>query len=251
MDLPARNPSIEIRRRISCFRLIPCLLACLLLWGCAGLNPGQKAATLLPPDAAVWLEPGEQTKPSAAIYDEARSIPRASGTMVVYHVLRHMRKNFSYNRSYSGAMFTRPCTELFERRVLGGCSDYALVELMLLRVMGVPARLVITANLDWIQRYKKDSISMTTGHTYIEAFIGGKWYLVDPTYFELYDDFDLNNSWYPRKQVFCMRGRDFWEMGIRDIEDLDRIMRKLALEFDETYAEPRYLLIYRVPKNVP
>jgi hypothetical protein len=44
-----------------------------------------------------------------------------------------MRRSFSFNRSYSGAMFTQPCAELFERRILGGCSDYALVELMLLR----------------------------------------------------------------------------------------------------------------------
>ena len=226
-------------------------LACLLFSGCAGLNPKQKAAAPLTPDVAVWLLAGEQTKPNAAIYAEARAIPWASGTRLIYQVLRHMRKHFTFNGSYNGAMFTRSCNELFENRMLGGCSDYALVELMLLRALHIPARVVITANLDWIERYKEDGLSMTTGHTFIEAFIDGKWYLVDPTYFELYDEYDLNNPFYPRKQVFCMRGRDFWDMGIRDIEDLDCIMRKLALEFDGSFVEPRYARVFTVPKDVP
>jgi transglutaminase-like putative cysteine protease len=139
-------------------------------------------------------------------------------------------------------MFTRTADQLFKDKVLGGCSDFALAEVALFRALEIPSRLVITANVDWILRYKKDPLYLTTGHVFIEVYLEDRWYLVDSTYRFLFSGYNRELKSYPRREYLCVKGVDYWEMGFAEVASFIEVAGELANRFQEDwYKDPDYI----------
>ena len=147
---------------------------------------------------------------------------------------------FSYDRWLNSKRFLRTADELYQVRVLGGCSDYALVEISMFRALGIPSRMVMTASVDWIYQYRQDDLTMVHGHSFIEVFLERRWYLVDTTFRWFFSEYDPGLPSYPHGEYLCRRGKDFWDMGIKGPDDLDRVMRNLALKYAGDFKEPSY-----------
>jgi transglutaminase-like putative cysteine protease len=194
----------------------------------------------LPVDAACWLKGGEQSIITQRIEAEAGKIYGKNRRERLFRAMRHVWQYFSYDRWLNALKFTRTADELYENRVLGGCSDYALAEIAMFRALGIPSRIVVTANVDWIYQYRQDDLAMAEGHSFIEVFLEDRWYLVDSTYRWLFSDYDPGRPSYPHGEYFCRRGKDFWYMGLKDGEDLDRILGERALNYPEDFEDPGY-----------
>ena len=232
---------------------IACSLALLTLSSCAGTTGAHKpleAADFnqytdspIPAEASVWLLAGKQTRPGPAIADAANRITGRNRRERLYRAVDYIWSTVRYERGLNSAMLSQTAEELIEEQKLGGCADYALAQVALFRAVGIPAQVVLTANVNWMQSYKKNDLIMTTGHVFIEVYLENRWYLVDPTYRFLYPHYDRTSKSYPRGEYFVMRGKDYWELGLIDMPTLVDVFHARALSFGrEWYQEPAYAI---------
>ena len=189
----------------------------------------------LPIDVSDWLEYGKQSEITPVISVIASQISGLNRRERLYKAIDYIHKNFVYDNWYSDKAFTRTADELFKSRILGGCSNFALVAVTIFRVLEIPSRIVLTANVDWMLAYRKNNLLISTGHVFIEAYLEDQWCLVDPTYRIIFSDYDPNLSSYPRREYFCLRGKDYWELGITDVSKLNEVMENTARIFKEEY----------------
>lgn len=195
----------------------------------------------LPRDAEPYLNSGSQTLLTPRIKAVAAQLSAKTRRERLYNAVQYIWTNMRYDRWLNSQMFTRTADQLFQDKVLGGCSDFALAKVTLFRALAIPARLVITANVDWILRYQKDPLFLTTGHVFIEVYLEDRWYLVDSTYRFLFSGYDARLKSYPRREYLCVKGIDYWEMGFKEVATFIEVAGKLAAGFQEDmYEDPDY-----------
>jgi len=221
------------------FLCAPALLClCLCVHGCAAGPVSDPGKTLSFPEE--WTRGGRQTAAGDAIRKASGEIHGRTAREKIRGVMEYVWGTFSYDPWYKTEAFTKTAEELFQGRVLSGCSDYALVEIALFRALGIPCRMVITCNVDWIHMYRMDGLSLSEGHSFVEVYLDGRWHLVDTTYRWLFNGYDPAHPFYPHGEVFCRRGVDFWDMGLRSMQDLDRMLKDKAADYPGGYEEPGY-----------
>jgi len=181
----------------------------------------------LPADVSDWLQCGKQSEVTPAISAVASQITGLNRRERLYGAIDYIHENFTYDNWYSDKAFTLRADELFKSGILGGCSDYALVAVTLFRALEIPARVVLTANADWMRAHRKNKLLIFTGHVFVEAYLEDRWCLVDPTYRAVFLNYDPESPNYPRKERFCLRGRDYWELGITDVSKLQGVRLSL------------------------
>lgn len=194
----------------------------------------------LPVSAAMWLENGMQTDITPRIRTAAEEIGFGSRRARLLKAMNHVMRNFSYDNWMNENQFETVAGDLYERKNLGGCSDFALVFLPLLRAVGIPSRLVATTNVKWIAEYKKNPYKVPNGHSFIEVYLEDRWHLFDPAYRWLYTNYDPTNPNYPREEYFLNRGKDFWDMNIHSMQDAIDQMIEGAKAYKGPYVKPPY-----------
>lgn len=194
----------------------------------------------VPTHTAEWLKGGPQSTVTPFIRAAAFSIKGNSRRERLFKAMDYIWDRFRYDERLNTAKFTLTADDLFKSGELGGCGDYALVEIALFRAVGIPSRMVVTANVDWIYQFRKNNLSLTEGHSFIEVYLEDRWHLLDSTYRWLFCEYDPDSLNFPHGEHFFKRGRDFWDMGIKSGQDLDRLLGKHALGYKGDFREPRY-----------
>jgi len=196
----------------------------------------------LPAEATRWLLPGPQTKVNDLILQASREIDGRNRRERLHQAVEYVWTHFRYDNWLNDQMFRRTAARMFEDGILGGCSDFALVMVALFRAAGIPARLVLTANTEWLRKYRANPLAIVNGHVFIEVFLEHRWHLVDPTYRKLFIGYDTANPRYPRGELFCLRGIDYWSLGLEDVVQLNRTYSRItASMIPERYRDPSYL----------
>ena len=195
----------------------------------------------LPPEVAAWLREGPQTRMTPGIIAVADRVSGVNRRERLYKSVDYVWANFKYDNWLNDRAFARSAGELFETRELGGCSDFALAQVVLFRAVGVPARMVLTANTEWMTDFKENDLLITTGHVFIEAYLEDRWHLIDSTYRLLFEGYEPGRRSFPRNEYLFRRARDYWSLGITDVAGLDRVYRPMARAFDpRSYVDPHY-----------
>lgn len=194
----------------------------------------------VPRHVTTWLRSGAQSVVTERIRDTAERLEGRTRRQRLDRAMDYIWENFSYDPWLKTEAFERTADQLFQSRVLCGCSDFALVQIALFRGLGIPSRMVITCNVDWIECYRRDRLVLSEGHSFIEVYLEDGWHLVDSTYRWLFSGYDPGARYYPHGEVFCRRGRDFWDMGIRTMSDLDRLLKGMAIRYEGGFEEPDY-----------
>ncbi|MBW1998115.1 MAG: transglutaminase domain-containing protein [Deltaproteobacteria bacterium] len=194
----------------------------------------------MPVDVKQWLKGGEQSKLTPMIREIAKGLRGRNRRESLYDAMDYVWRNFSYDKRLNSAAFTRTSGEIVESRALGGCSDFALALITLFRAVGIPSRMVITVNVDWMLSHRSNKTAMSEGHSFIEVYLEEGWYLVDPTYRFLFSGYTPDEKSYPHGEYFCARGKDFWDMGIKSVAELESFLREQALKYRDDYRIPPY-----------
>ncbi len=137
------------------------------------------------------------------------------------------------------------CTveEIFARKTFSGCSDIGLAMATILRIKKIPTVYVESAKLEWIKyvQEKDEKQELMQGHIFLEIFLDNKWYLYDPTFRKVYDDYDYNNIFLPREYVVFAKGLNCHEIGVHSVLDEKRISINILQDFDtSSYKTPNY-----------
>lgn len=212
---------------------------------------GVRPPPLLPPATERELSGGPQSEPTPELRALVADLLPLPPQERLAAMLRLASERFVFDPWQNNTQLSHNADVLARGRALGGCGAYALVEVTLVRALGLPARLVVTADADWIQRYRVDGLSLISGHTYIEVWVEGRWLLLDPTYFELYGNYRPDRLFYPRHQVFVARGLDFHDLGLRSMPDLQTLYAQAASAAPIPWQDPGLSPLFTLPIHPP
>lgn len=152
--------------------------------------------------------------------------------------MRYVGENLAYDPRRNRDQFTRSAEDLFRDKTLGGCSEYALAQLALVKALGYPARLVLTVNAKWIERRRHNDLATPNGHALIEIRFNNAWFLLDPTSFVIYDRYDPSARFLPGNEILVSRAGDFAAAGIASVQDSMDFLTQAAENFAGVYRKP-------------
>ncbi len=228
--------------------VVYCLTALLLL-----AIPCLAAPPAAPPPPG-GMPDSEQSRVTSLIREIAQSIIETSGPAPLDRIaaaMRHVGESLAYDPWHNRDQFSRTADTLFRERTLGGCSEYALAQLTLIKALGYPARLTLSMNSLWHDRVSGNPLATPNGHSFVEVWTGGAWVLVDPTYFNIYAPYVPGEGFLPGNEIFMIRGGDFWTLGIRSPEDANALLREKSGTFKGRYADPSIPLRKAVSLDFP
>lgn len=194
-------------------------------------------------EVSSWLKEGPQSLSSELIRQVSREITGKTRRERLYQVVDYFWVHLQYDEWYNYQSFKRTADEILKDRVVGGCSDFALVKAALFRAVGIPSRLVLTANLDWLKKFRNNPLAVTTGHVFIEVYLEDSWYLVDSPYRNLFSNYNPMNIYYPHDGLFCLRGIDYWSLELRSVLQLNEAFAQLTAGMIlDHYQPPEYVV---------
>lgn len=228
---------------------------CLFLLSVMLLTTGSGYAESFPdiadpaaPPPKAGIPDSNMSRPTPRIKDIAASLTlekeadakEEKDIQLILAAMRYVGENLAYDPWHNRDQFTRSADTLFQERTLGGCSEYALAELALIKALGYPARLALSMNINWYERNKTNDLAVPNGHSFIEVWLGQEWALVDPTYFQIYSPYTPGHAFLPGKEVFMARGGDFVVLGIHSVGDANAMLRKKAAAYQGGHEEPPF-----------
>lgn len=190
-----------------------------------------------------WLQSGKLTKPFLPIetilteMDKNQTNPSQQDTEMVklenlfhwiYDSVRFGDQDF--NHKYR---FKRTAKEIWESKLVTGCTDYATLFATFARQIGIPTTILHTAERNWIKRLQnKEECSMHYGHTFCECYVHQKWILVDPTFRKIEYEYNPNQLELSYKvggnSIFIPYLRDFDLQKKMTTRKHNRIMDKMC-----------------------
>lgn len=203
-----------------------------LLAGCAA-SP-RAPADGGPPAQACLASP--QATPGPAVNALAATVKGANDVERILGGIRAVAENLAYDPSGNQDQFNRAAEELYTGKTLGGCSEFALAQLAMMRALGYPARLALTMNAKWVARYRENHLAVPNGHGFVEVYAKGRWLLADPTGFTVYEGCAGPNL--PSNEILLTRALDFWDAGFTDTEASNAYLRRAAREWKGEYVKP-------------
>ena len=111
---------------------------------------------------------------------------------------------------------------------------------------GIPTVYVESAQIEWIKDVQENNEDkeLMRGHIFLEIFLNNTWYLYDPTFHLVYDNYNCENLFLPRGFVAFAKSLNCHELGIHSVKDEKKIGTEAIIDFDITeYNEPNYEVI--------
>ncbi len=100
---------------------------------------------------------------------------------------------FGDNEFNNKFRFQRTAEEIWNSKIMTGCTDYATVFATFARQIGIPTTILHTAEKSWVDQVQQNNdYSHHAGHSFCECFYDGKWILVDPTCREIEKEYNPN-----------------------------------------------------------
>jgi len=139
---------------------------------------------------------------------------RSSRLSRIFEILSWIHHNLKLDldENYKKEHFrSRTAGEIIESKKLTGCSDYALVFLVLAKASGFKTKYVETIQTEWL----RDGGDKILGHVFVEVFLDKEeeWVIIDP-------QGAVIRAWYGKRYVVYAKGEDSWDIGIKNFDDL-------------------------------
>lgn len=185
----------------------------------------------------LYLAPGNQSNLDEQYFNEISQQIKMGGSDLE-NIGAIFKWKQDYFRTYAaGGEFIGKITvnQIMEEKALSGCHDHGLVLVSVLRKYGFPAIMVDTAGIQWAWDYSQGKRQDFIGHVFVEAYVNGKWILINSTSGEYVEDYDPSNSVLPltnpaeSKGYFALfKGLDPEGYGINSNEQLTEDLRVFA-----------------------
>ena len=173
-----------------------------------------------------WLKEGKQSKITPKIRKIAESF-HGDEFDKIYQILEWIEKNAPHTSDTSKVekIFTsRNAEKIIIDKFNIGCHDTAVLTATFLRALKIPAKFI--EGIDKLS--PQDS-----GHCVVEAYIKGKWILIDPSYFTLSLK-PKRNPFYEKNYVIGV-GVDSWDNGIKTFNDWKKKSEKIIKQVEKIH----------------
>ena len=178
-------------------------------------------------DAEKYLQFGTLTQPFLAndyvlervLHDYNHKISLGEKTTKIERLMGWIAHNVKYSNDEkfnAEHKFNRTAQEIWESKIVTGCTDKALLFCTFARQIGIPTAFLHTAEFGWLAELKNNSNPQAhKGHTFCECFYDGAWLLVDSTCKKIVKNYNVSKIVLPYNNlgstVFVpyFRGLDF------------------------------------------
>ena len=146
-----------------------------------------------------------------AITQQAQALKGDSDRKTLTNILNWMETELKYDetRAYEWRNYETVVTE----KCYASCADQATTCGALLQGAGIPTVWVKTMDIDWIWAFKRNGPPQTwSGHVYLEVYLDGKWVLLNPGEFRIYDNYSTDARILPGNRFAYHKGVDPFEM---------------------------------------
>jgi len=173
-------------------------------------------------DVSKYLQSGPQTEITTKIEKIAQSFKK-EGIDLVFEILSWIYKNIKFNQENKMKLFRqRTADQIIKDGFATGCTDWALIFIVLARAKKIPTIYVETIRKRWLEEGEEDKIE---GHIFAECFIDEKWHIINPEQATIH-------GWYEPYIIF-KKGLDSWDIEIKNFDDL----KNQFLEFKNEYKK--------------
>lgn len=148
-----------------------------------------------------------------------------------------------FSRDASTPKFSRSVIDIFNSKTFSGCSDIGMMMATILREKGIPTIYVETANVDWLNKEINNlpGHEVMQGHIFLEILLDEKWYLYDPTFHIIYDNYDSSNNNYPKGYYAFAKGENANSLGVYNTKDERTLAISKLDNYDcNEYVDPNY-----------
>lgn len=160
-----------------------------------------------------YLGSGKQTEITEEIRNIAKNI-HGEGLSFVANTLSWIKDNVEAKKEIENKndLFRkRTASQIIKDKFSIGCTDIALVFIVIARAKGIPTKYVEAIDKQWLKSTEEENIK---GHVFAECFVDGQWFLIDPTMLLIHA-----KNIYPYHEIYA-EGLDSWDIGIESFEDL-------------------------------
>jgi hypothetical protein len=189
-------------------------------------------------DPSLALKPGTQStfdeKQAADLLKEAGVMGKDGYTDAAL-IQRWMTESFQAEASGGTEIGKSTVQSLLKARKLTGCHDWGLMKAALLRSAGYPARMADTAGVQWMSQVRaNEPAGGFKGHIFVEAYVDGKWILLDSTSPRYLAGYDRANPYIPMKvgdqdsYYDMFKGADPADYGLGSVDQLNAYMTRFA-----------------------
>ena len=182
-----------------------------------------------------------QSKMSESMIEFADSVPEIKCVDDLKELDRLFYEYFV--RDKNTKKFTSSAEQIFDRKTFSGCSDIGLAISPILRYKGVPTVYVESSSIEWIKDVQEDNENkeLMKGHIFLEIYLNNKWYLYDPTFHLVYDNYDYNNLCLPRNNYVFAKAMNSFDLDVHSVKDEKELATNTLKDFDIlTYNNPNY-----------
>jgi len=174
-------------------------------------------------DSEKYIEPGKQTLITSDIKE--RVLDFKGTTIDIIREILDTLRDFRMERFNKEIFRKRTANEIIKSGFVTGCTDYALVFIVLSRACGIPVKYVETIDKEWLI----NGGNSFTGHIYSKIYDESKneWIWVDPMRGRIGDNLE------DFQRVIYKEGLDSWDIGIFDFESLEKVF----LEFRDNWLK--------------
>ncbi|HTX53289.1 MAG TPA: DUF3488 and transglutaminase-like domain-containing protein [Candidatus Baltobacteraceae bacterium] len=197
----------------------------------AGPNPGRLRTSESPEDLAGLRARYLQLpalRPRVRALAERLAAGAATPSEVIARAATHLERNIRYSLDLGRATGRDPLEEfLFERRT-GNCEYFASSLVVLLRAVGIPARLVNGFQRgEWNEVGQYLAVRQRDAHSWAEVYVDGHWLTVDPTPRAAFEERAFGQSGWIALSFDALRWR--WNRYVVDYSLLDQASFALRL----------------------
>ncbi len=159
-------------------------------------------------DDLTFLEEGKFTRIDKAVREKALELTSKKGDQEKVSAISKFILSNLKMRPFDLSIFRkRTGSKIFESGFSTGCSDTALVFIVLSRASGIPTRYVETLLEDWLTG--KIPENPVEGHIFVDVRLNGRWFAYEPL-----RGFTPNNQYVLMGRPYCEvgKGLDFSEI---------------------------------------
>jgi hypothetical protein len=157
----------------------------------------------------------------------------------IHIICAYIKSNYQYVPARGRFIGALTYNDIDTNKIVTGCHDYAIILATILRELDIPAALVDTISITWAKNYIIEPLnySEVMGHVFVEAFINGKWRIIDPVQSVYIDDYDNNNPIIPITMHFenigfyvIKRGLHMWDYNVFCLDDLENFIKTCVMK---------------------
>ncbi|HLC31816.1 MAG TPA: transglutaminase-like domain-containing protein [Candidatus Nanoarchaeia archaeon] len=166
----------------------------------------------------IWLKEGEQSKVTPRIKKIGLRFKGKELEKIV-QILNWIEKNISSESNpekIQSIFASRTADQIIADKKDTGCHDTTLLLVIFLRAIGIPTKYLLGIDKENPTR---------GGHCVAEAYIGERWILIDPTYFQI--NLIPDRSSFYKENHIVKKGLDSWDCGVKTVDDWKTISDQL------------------------